>query len=144
MIARACPHPAAPDGLAKACRLRAPLTFHLEPAMQRTIIQSSPRQLLRQPLLRRMGQARHLLLVPLAACAVGLAGPAAADDDIPIDQLPPAVVQALQQRFPGAKIEDAERKTRDGQEVFEVEIEVDNDDKDVILTPEGKILEVDD
>jgi hypothetical protein len=113
--------------------------------MHHTVIQPSPRQLLRQPLLEKMRRARHLLLVPLCACAIfGLAGPAAADDDIPIDQLPPAVVQALQQRFPGAKIEDAERKTRDGQEVFEVEIEVDNDDKDVILTPEGKILKVDD
>jgi hypothetical protein len=98
--------------------------------MQRTRRQSSPRQ---------------LLLVSLAACAAfGMAGPAAADDDIPIDQLPPAVVQAIQQRFPGAKIEDAERKTRDGQAVLEVEIEVDDDDKDIIITPEGQILEVDD
>jgi uncharacterized membrane protein YkoI len=75
---------------------------------------------------------------------MGLAGPAAADDDIPIDQLPPAVVQAIQQRFPGAKLEDAERKTRDGKEVFEVEIEVGNDDKDIIITAEGEILKVDD
>jgi hypothetical protein len=113
--------------------------------MQHEVIQRSARQRLHRLLLRRMRRARHLLLVPLAACAVfGLAGPAAADDDIPIDQLPPAVVQALQQRFPGAKIEDAERKTRDGQEVFEVEIEVDNDDKDIIITPQGQILKVDD
>ena len=89
--------------------------------------------------------SRHLLLCLLAALALlGLTGTAAADDDIPVDQLPPAVVQAIQQRFPGARIEEAERKDKDGQAVFEVEIEVDDDDKDVIVTPEGQILEVDD
>ena len=44
--------------------------------------------------------------------------------------------------FPGAKLEDAERKTRDGKEVFEVEIEVGNDDKEIIITAEGEILKV--
>ena len=88
---------------------------------------------------------RRLLLASLAAFVLfAMATPAAADDDVPIDQLPPAVVKAIQQRFPGAKIEDAERKTRDGKMVFEIEIEVGNDDKDVIITPEGEILKVDD
>jgi hypothetical protein len=119
--------------------------------MQRSRALFSRRQALRHanevpgvPVLRRLRRPR-LLLAPLATFALlALSTPAAADDDVPIDQLPPAVVQAIQQRFPGAKLEDAERKTRDGQQVFEVEIEVGNDDKEVTVTPEGQILKVDD
>jgi uncharacterized membrane protein YkoI len=54
------------------------------------------------------------------------------------------VIQSIQQRFSGARIEEAERKTRDGQAVLEVEIEVDGDDKEVTLTPDGQIIKVDD
>ena len=79
-----------------------------------------------------------------AAAALLPAGAALADDDIPIDQLPPAVIKAIEARFPGAKIEEAERDTRDGRPLFEVEIEVNGDDKELKITPEGEIVAIDD
>ena len=79
-----------------------------------------------------------------AAAALLPAGAALADDDIPIDLLPPAVIKAFEARFPGAKIEEAERDTRDGRPLFEVEIEVNGDDKELKITPEGEIVAIDD
>ena len=90
-------------------------------------------------------KAKPLRTAIVAAAAVILpAGAALADDDIPIDQLPPAVIKAIEARFPGAKIEEAERDTRDGRPLFEVEIEVNGDDKELKITPEGEIVAIDD
>jgi hypothetical protein len=86
---------------------------------------------------------RQLASACLALSLCAGAAPVLAED-IPIDQLPQAVVQAIQQRFPGATIKDAERETENGQPVFEVEIDVNGDDKDVKIRPTGEILKVDD
>lgn len=87
---------------------------------------------------------RHQLLCVLILSSLGATGFAIAGDDVPLDQLPQAVVQAIQQRFPGAVLKEAERETTNGQPVFEVEIEVNSDDKDVHVTPTGEIVKVDD
>ena len=82
--------------------------------------------------------------IMVAAAALLPAGAALADEDIPIDQLPPAVIKAIEARFPGAKIEEAERDTRDGRPLYEVEIEVNGDDKELKITPDGQIIDIDD
>ena len=87
---------------------------------------------------------RASLLAFAVAAALLPAGAALADDDIPIDQLPPAVVKAIEARFPGARIEEAERESRDGRQLYEVEIEVNGDDKELTVTPEGEIIDIDD
>jgi hypothetical protein len=87
-----------------------------------------------------------LLRAPILAAALVLcaSAPALADEDIPIDQLPPAVVKAIEARFPGARIHEAERETRDGRQLFEVEIKVNGDDKELTITPDGEIIDIDD
>ncbi len=88
---------------------------------------------------------RHLQAAIIVVAATLLpAGAALADEDIPIDQLPPAVIKAIEARFPGAKIEEAERDTRDGRPLYEVEIEVNGDDKELKITPDGQIIDIDD
>ncbi len=88
---------------------------------------------------------RHLQAAIIVVAATLLpAGAVLADEDIPIDQLPPAVIKAIEARFPGAKIEEAERDTRDGRPLYEVEIEVNGDDKELKITPDGQIIDIDD
>lgn len=74
----------------------------------------------------------------------GVAVPAWADDEaVPVRELPRAVRRAVEKKFPGAEIERAERETDDGKTVFEVTLEAEDDqDIDVELTPDGKILEI--
>ena len=87
----------------------------------------------------------HTAILALAvAGALVPAGAVLGDDDIPIDQLPPAVIKAIEARFPGAKIEEAERDTRDGRQIYEVEIKVKGDDKELTITPDGEIIDIDD
>src|SRR5690606_3875873 len=104
-----------------------------------------------QPTLRREPaqeypmDIRHLQAAIIVVAATLLpAGAALADEDIPIDQLPPAVIKAIEARFPGAKIEEAERDTRDGRPLYEVEIEVNGDDKELKITPDGQIIDIED
>lgn len=87
---------------------------------------------------------RTAILALALAAAFLPARVALADDEIPIDQLPPAVIKAIEARFPGAKIEEAERDTRDGRPLYEVEIKVNGDDKEITLTADGEIVDIDD
>ena len=84
------------------------------------------------------------VLPVLIVSSFATAGSAVAGEDVPLEQLPQAVVQAIQQRFPGAVLKDAEREVEAGQPIFEVEIKVNGDDKEVKIRPTGEILEVDD
>lgn len=90
------------------------------------------------------GRFRTAILALAVVAALLPARAALADDDIPISELPPAVIKAIEARFPGAKIEEAERDTRDGRLIYEVEIEVNGDDKELEITPDGEIIDIDD
>ena len=87
---------------------------------------------------------RHAAFVIAVAGGLFASTSALADEDIPISALPPAVIKAIEARFPGAKIEEAERDSRDGRPIFEVEIEVNGDDKELKITPDGQIIDIDD
>lgn len=55
--------------------------------------------------------------------------------------LPAAVVKALDKAYPGCKILKAEDMLKDGQKLFELEIEVKGQKKGVTLDPTGKIIQ---
>ena len=59
------------------------------------------------------------------------------------DKLPKAVTEALRQKYPGAKIVEAEKVTTgEGEKaktVYELAIETDKGNRDVIIDPDGKI-----
>jgi uncharacterized membrane protein YkoI len=66
------------------------------------------------------------------------------DDDVEVSlaQLPREVLAALQTRFPGAKLVEAEFSVEDGDPEFEVAARFDDRLFDVALTPGGTIIEV--
>src|SRR5260221_6496479 len=74
--------------------------------------------------------------------AVGIIASAAAfarADDVPIDKLPKAVVDALKAKFPGCELTEALSETEDGKLVYEVSLKHKGVNYDIIVTPEGKL-----
>ncbi len=87
---------------------------------------------------------RSLLRFSLAAFLVTiLAIPArAASHDLPLDQVPAAVMKAVKVKFPTATVEEATKEEEDGVTIFELTIEVGEDDIVVSLKEDGTILEI--
>ena len=86
-----------------------------------------------------------LLGAAFTMAALALTSTAFADDDeekIPMDQLPKAVVEAVKAKFPQAEMTAASKETEDGKSSFEVAIKDGETTREVGLTPEGKITEV--
>jgi hypothetical protein len=89
----------------------------------------------------------HTLVIRSAMVAgVGLlvlSAEARADEaKVPLDQLPKVVRDAVQARFPNAKLVSSGKETEDGKPLFEVAIKHREQNIDVTLTPEGKIIEI--
>jgi hypothetical protein len=73
--------------------------------------------------------------------ALQAAVPAQADEEnIPLDKLPRAVVDAVKDKFPDAKLVAAEKETRDGKVFYEVMLKNKDLSIEMLLTPEGKIV----
>ncbi len=63
---------------------------------------------------------------------------------VPIDQLPPAVLKAAQEKLPGVSFDSAWKEEEEGQVAYEVRGKAkDGKIRDAKGTPEGKVLEVD-
>lgn len=85
-------------------------------------------------------------LSAMALSMVLLAGAPAlthADDDIAIDKLPQAVRAAIDKRFPGAELLNAERDRDDGRIEYEVELRHDGKRYEVDVTEDGRITDID-
>ena len=65
-----------------------------------------------------------------------------AGEDIAVAKLPNAVTKALMERFPKAELINAEKETDKGQMHYEVKIRTEGTMKEVNVSPEGKILKV--
>uniref|UniRef100_A0A7S2BN27 PepSY domain-containing protein n=1 Tax=Haptolina brevifila TaxID=156173 RepID=A0A7S2BN27_9EUKA len=64
--------------------------------------------------------------------------------DIPLDQLPAAVLSALTSRYPNATIIAAELENQGNHVEYEVTIEVDGVEKEIELATDGRIEDEDD
>ena len=64
---------------------------------------------------------------------------ATADEPVPLDKLPKPVVEALQLRFPKAKLAEASKSLDDGKAEFVVSLKENGKEIDVTLTAEGAI-----
>jgi hypothetical protein len=64
------------------------------------------------------------------------------EEKVDLDKVPKAVLEAVKARFPEAKLVGAEKETEDGKTIFEINIKDKNQNVDVSLTAEGKILEI--
>jgi Putative beta-lactamase-inhibitor-like, PepSY-like len=60
---------------------------------------------------------------------------------IDLDKLPKAVVDAVKAKYPDAKMVGAEKETTGDKTVYEVVVKNKGQDIEIVLTPEGKIVE---
>jgi hypothetical protein len=77
------------------------------------------------------------------ALLVGAAASAAAradDEKIALEKLPKAVKDAIAKKFPEAKLLSAEKETADGKTVYDVALKNKDQNLEVTVTPEGKIV----
>jgi uncharacterized membrane protein YkoI len=54
------------------------------------------------------------------------------------------VVEAVKKQFPNGELVEAETEKDQGQMVYEVEVMVAGEEKEIEVSPEGKIVEIDD
>ncbi len=62
--------------------------------------------------------------------------------DVPVDELPDNIKQAVEASVPGGKITEAELEMEDGQQVYEVTVEKDGQEFEVEVSKDGEVLEV--
>lgn len=84
----------------------------------------------------------RILITALTTLFVIPVDSACAGENIPLDQLPQAVVETVKKQFPGAELREAERNEEQGQPIYEVDISVNGTKKEVEVTPTGKIVEM--
>ena len=77
-----------------------------------------------------------------AALASGIAVAWAAEEKIPLDQLPAKVSAAARKKFPAAKLVSAEKEDDEGETVYELAIENNGGKIDLTLDGEGTIVEI--
>jgi hypothetical protein len=75
-----------------------------------------------------------MVLVVALACGVR-----AAEEKVPLDKVPKAVLDAVKKRFPRAKLVEAARETEDGKTEYEITVKEDGKKIDVTVTPKGAI-----
>jgi hypothetical protein len=65
------------------------------------------------------------------------------EEEVPLDKLPKAVVEAIKAKFPKAELVSADKETdKDKKTTYEVTIKNGGQELEVSVTPEGKILTV--
>jgi uncharacterized membrane protein YkoI len=64
------------------------------------------------------------------------------EEEIPLDKLPKAVVDAVKAKFPGAQLQSAAKENDEGKVVYEVTIKHKGQDIDVMASPDGKIIAI--
>ncbi|MFL2493167.1 MAG: SAP domain-containing protein [Candidatus Thalassarchaeum sp.] len=62
--------------------------------------------------------------------------------DIPVDELPDSIAEAVAEAIPGGEITEAELEREDGETIYEVTVEKDGKEFEVELNLEGEVLEV--
>lgn len=62
--------------------------------------------------------------------------------DVPLDQVPKAVLDAIKAKFPHAKLTGAEKETDDGKTTYEVSLEHKEREYSVAVTADGRITEI--
>ena len=62
--------------------------------------------------------------------------------DVPVDELPDNIKQAVESAVPGGKITEAELEMEDGQQIYEVTVEKDGKEFEVEVSKDGEVLEI--
>jgi hypothetical protein len=69
-----------------------------------------------------------------------VSGASAQETEIPLDQVPKAVMDSARAKFPEAKIKEAAKETEDGKTVFELEMTHENRKMDVTFREDGTLV----
>jgi uncharacterized membrane protein YkoI len=77
------------------------------------------------------------------AIAVLLSPGLKADEEIALDQVPDAVIQAAIAELPGFRITEASVETEDDMLVYELEGEAEGKEYEIEVSADGRILEID-
>lgn len=85
---------------------------------------------------------RPVWLALPAAAILGLHDIGAADESVPLNDLPEAVTKAIEGRFPNARLLSAERE--DNSQRYEVKVDAGGRRHEVEVTADGQIVDVDD
>ena len=80
------------------------------------------------------------LVVPVGL--FGARGARADEEKVPLEKLPKKVMEAVKDRFPGAKLLGATTEKEDGKTVYEVSLTYKDHHHDVTLQPDGKIVSI--
>jgi len=86
----------------------------------------------------------RLFVVTAFASLVVLAGPAiqARETEIPLDEVPDAVVRAAMEAVPGIELVSAEIEEENGETLYELEGMLDGERYEIEITPEGEVIEI--
>ncbi|MFQ6133455.1 MAG: PepSY domain-containing protein [Armatimonadota bacterium] len=79
----------------------------------------------------------------VAVLAIGLAAWSGGDDDeeqVSLDQVPPAVKATILKAAEGGTITEIEVETENGQTVYEAEVIIDGKEVDILVAPDGALL----
>ncbi|HEU4389223.1 MAG TPA: hypothetical protein VFV34_15580 [Blastocatellia bacterium] len=92
-----------------------------------------------------MTQTRVRSFSTCLVCILVLIGFASAEEKetrVKMKDLPPAVQQTVREQSKGAKIRGYSKEVEDGKTFYEVSMTVDGHGKDVLIDPEGVVVEV--
>ena len=82
--------------------------------------------------------------LPAVGLALALALPLpSAADEVPLEQVPPAVRTTIEREVGNGRIQEIERETREGRRVYEVEFIRDNREQEIHITEDGTVVKRD-
>ena len=85
---------------------------------------------------------RSIFIELLSMIPVLIATVLMASEEIALDKVPQAVIQAANAELPGFKISEASMETEDNMTVYELEGEVSGKKYEIELSADGQILEI--
>jgi uncharacterized membrane protein YkoI len=92
----------------------------------------------------RIGSWCLALAAGTLVCSLGVGRSLAGEEkDLPLEKVPPAVLDAVKAKFPELKLTKASTESEDGKEIVEVAFTVKDDKYEVECTKDGKLLAID-
>lgn len=101
-----------------------------------------PQSLLIAELELDMRQIRTVVCAAMVTSTVLVSVTLARESKVALDQLPKAVTETIQARFPAADLQKAAKEVSDSQTLFEVSLKHKSQQYDVSVTADGKIVEI--
>jgi hypothetical protein len=86
--------------------------------------------------------AQRTALLTTLGVTVAVAGARSDEETIPVERLPMTVRNAIELKFPEARIQRVEEEQEHGRAIYDVDLVRNGRDIDLMLAPDGTILEI--